>query len=374
MKYYIISGEASGDLHASNLIRNLKQHDDEMDVRAWGGDLMKAQGVHIVKHYKELSFMGFWEVFKNFKTILRNLNFCKKDILDFHPDALILLDYPGFNMRIAKFAKPHQIPVYYYISPQVWAWKKNRVYDIKKYVRELYTILPFEKDFYAKYNCDVTYLGHPLLDAISTWKKEQESDHLVWKKSGRPLVAILPGSRSQELQKMLPKMMAVKKQFPQCDFVIAGVASLGRDFYQSYIKDSNIEVVFNQTYTLYNEADAALVSSGTATLETALFNVPQVVCYQTSWLSYKIAKLLVDVKYISLVNLIADKEVVKELIQKDLTVSNMVSELSSILSVEGSAKMKQSYKDLTVLLGGVGASERISRAIVSDLISIVKSL
>ena len=374
MKYYIISGEASGDLHASNLIRYLNQHDEEMDVRAFGGDLMKAQGVHIVKHYKELSFMGFWEVFKNLKTILRNLNFCKQDILNFQPDALILVDYPGFNMRIAKFAKSHQLPVYYYISPQVWAWKKNRVYDIKKYVRELYTILPFEKDFYEKYNCDVTYLGHPLLDAISTWKKEQESDHLVWKKSGRPLVAILPGSRSQELHKMLPKMMAVKNQFPQCDFVIAGVASLGRDFYQSYIKDSNIEVVFNQTYALYNEADAALVNSGTATLETALFNVPQVVCYQTSWLSYKIAKLLVDVKYISLVNLIADKEVVKELIQKDLTVSNMVSELSYILSDEGSAKMKQSYKDLTVLLGGVGASERISNAIVSDLKSIVKSL
>ena len=276
-------------------------------------------------------------------------------------------------MRIAKFAKSHQIPVYYYISPQVWAWKKNRVYDIKKYVRELYTILPFEKDFYENIIVMLPILGTPLLDAISTWKKEQESDHLVWKKSGRPLVAIL-GSRSQELQKMLPKMMAVKKQFPQCDFVIAGVASLGRDFYQSYIKDSNIEVVFNQTYTLYNEADAALVSSGTATLETALFNVPQVVCYQTSWLSYKIAKLLVDVKYISLVNLIADKEVVKELIQKDLTVSNMVSELSSILSEEGSAKMKQFYKDLTVLLGGVGASERISSAIVSDLKSIVKSL
>lgn len=367
MKYYIISGEASGDLHASNLIKHLKQHDNEMDVRAWGGDLMKAQGAHIVKHYKELAFMGFWEVFKNLKTILRNLNFCKKDVLGFRPDALILVDYPGFNMRIAKFAKSHQIPVYYYISPQVWAWKKNRVYDIKKYVRKLYTILPFEKAFYEKYNCDVAYLGHPLLDAISTWKKAQESDDLIWKKSGRPLVALLPGSRSQELQKMLPKMMAVKKQFPQCDFVIAGVGSLGRDFYKSYLKDSNIEVVFNQTYTLYNEADAALVSSGTATLEAALFNVPQVVCYQTSWLSYKIAKLLVDVKYISLVNLIANQEVVKELIQKDLTVSNMVSELSSILAEEGSAKMKQSYKDLKVLLGGVGASERISSAIVSDL-------
>lgn len=374
MKYYIISGEASGDLHASNLIRHLNQYDEEMDVRAWGGDLMKAQGAHIVKHYKEHSFMGFWEVFKNLKTILRNLNFCKKDILDFHPDALILVDYPGFNMRIAKFAKLYKIPVYYYISPQVWAWKKNRVYEIKKYVRELFTILPFEKDFYAKYNFNVTYFGHPLLDAISAWKKEHETDHLEWKKSGRPLVALLPGSRPQELQKMLPKMMAVKKQFPQCDFVIAGVGSLGRDFYQSYIKDSNIEVVFNQTYMLYNEADAALVSSGTATLETSLFNVPQVVCYQTSWLSYKIAKLLVDVKYISLVNLIADKEVVKELIQKDLTVSNMVSELSSILSVEGSSKMKQSYKDLTVLLGGVGASERISSAIFSDLKSIVKSM
>jgi len=369
MKYYIISGEASGDLHASNLMRHLKQKDADMKVRAWGGDLMQAQGAIIVKHYKDLAFMGFLEVILNLKTILGNLKYCKKDILAYKPDALILVDYPGFNMRIAKFANQHNIPVYYYISPQVWAWKKNRVFDIKKYVTKLYSILPFEKDFYAQYDYEVEYLGHPLLDSVSNYRKEHKACVNQWKKEGRPLVALLPGSRVQELNKMLLKMLEVEKQFPECDFVIAGVEALGEDFYQSFLKGSNITLVYNKTYQLLEEADAALVSSGTATLEMALFNVPQVVCYQTSWLSYKIAKLLVDIKYISLVNLISDQEIVKELIQEELTVPNMVDELNRILSVDGASKMQSEYAVLRQLLCGVGASERVAASVFKDLVS-----
>ena len=367
MKYYIISGEASGDLHASNLMRHLKEKDAEMEVRAWGGDLMKAQGATLVKHYKDLAFMGFLEVVMNLRIILGNIALCKKDILEYKPDALILVDYPGFNMRIAKFAKQYNIPVYYYISPQVWAWKKNRVYDIKKYVTKLYSILPFEQDFYAQYNYKVEYLGHPLLDAVSNYKNSIMGAVNSWKQEGRPLVALLPGSRVQELNKMLPKMLEVEKQFPNCDFIIAGVEALGDDFYQSFLKESNIKVVYNKTYPLFEQADAALVSSGTATLETALFNVPQVVCYQTSWLSFSIAKLLVDIKYISLVNLISDKEIVKELLQDDLTVSNMVSELALVLDSNKALEMKSQYAELRTLLGGEGASKRVADSIYKHL-------
>ena len=367
MKYYLISGEASGDLHASNLMRSLKQEDSEMEVRAWGGDLMEAQGATLVKHYKELAFMGFLEVVMNLRIILNNLAFCKKDVLEFQPDLLILVDYPGFNMRVAKFAKQHNIPVYYYVSPQVWAWKKNRVYDIKKYVTKLYTILPFEKDFYKQFDCEVEYLCHPLLDAVFNYKNELKVEANHWKQEGRPLIALLPGSREQELNKMLLKMIEVEKQFPNCDFVIAGVDALGKDFYHSFLKHSNIRVVFNKTYELFDEADAALVSSGTATLETALFNVPQVVCYQTSWFSFKIAQLLVAIKYISLVNLISDKEVVKELIQDDLTIANMVAELKKILSPAHKTHMLNQYTELRTLLGGEGASERVAKSIYNHI-------
>ncbi len=367
MKYYIISGEASGDLHASNLMKHLKKKDVEIQVRAWGGNLMEAQGAALVKHYKDLAFMGFLEVILNLKTILGNLSLCKKDILEFQPDALILVDYPGFNMRIAKFAKQHNIPVYYYISPQVWAWKKNRVYDIKKYVKKLYAILPFEKAFYKKYDYDVEYLGHPLLDAVESYKFNAVNLGTTWKQEGRPLVALLPGSRVQELTKMLPKMLEVEKQFPHCDFIIAGVEALGDDFYQSFLKQSSIKVIYNKTYALFEQADAALVSSGTATLETALFDVPQVVCYQTSKLSFAIAKLLVDIKYISLVNLISDKEIVKELLQDDLTVPNMVVELNLILASDKRNQMQNEYSELRTILGGVGASERVAESIFKDL-------
>ena len=368
MKYYIISGEASGDLHASNLMRELKHKDAEIKVRGWGGDLMEAQGATLVKHYKDLAFMGFLEVILNLKTILWNLKLCKNDILEFQPDALILVDYPGFNMRISKFVKQYNIPVYYYISPQVWAWKKNRVFDIKKYVTKLYSILPFEKAFYAQYNYEVDYLGHPLLDAVSNYRLSTIKEETIWKQEGRPLVALLPGSRVQELTKMLPKMLEVEKQFPNCDFIIAGVLAIGDDFYESFLKNSSIKVVYNKTYPLFEQADAALVSSGTATLETALFNVPQVVCYQTSWLSFAIAKLLVDVKYISLVNLISNREIVKELLQEDLTVENMVDELKNILLVDKAKDMLKEYADLRILLGGLGASKRVANSIYKDLI------
>lgn len=367
MKYYVISGEASGDLHASNLIKHLKHYDHELDVRAWGGDLMESQGVTLVKHYKDLAFMGFLEVVFNLKTILRNIRYCKQDILEFKPNAIILIDYPGFNMRIAKFAKSINIPVYYYISPQVWAWKKSRVYDIKKNVTRLYSILPFEKDFYAQYHCEVEYLGHPLLDAVQSYREMHKTDINQWKQTGRPLVALLPGSRAQELKKMLPKMLEVEKKLPQCDFVIAGVEALGVPFYKSFLKESKISLVFNKTYQLLEEADAAIVSSGTATLETALFNVPQVVCYQTSWLSYNIAKHLVRVKYISLVNLISNKEVVKELIQEELTVSNIINELNCLLTESKVQSIQAEYTSLRKLLGGTGASMRVAKSLYEHI-------
>ena len=367
MKYYVISGEASGDLHGSNLIHHLIQKEPKSNFRVWGGELMEAQGAQIIKHYKELAYMGFFEVFMNLRTVLRNISFCKQDLIKFQPDAVILIDYPGFNMRIAKFAKSHEIPVYYYISPQVWAWKKNRVYQIKKYVDKLYTILPFEKEFYAQFDCEVEYLGHPLLDAVSNYKNQEKLNFDLWKNPGRPLVALLPGSREQELNKMLLKMLLVIREFPNCDFVIAGVASLGKDFYSRFLSKSNIQVVFNQTYSLLEQADVALVSSGTATLETALFDVPQVVCYQTSVFSFAIAKLLVDVKYISLVNLISQRELVKELIQSEMTVSNMVYELNRILDDAEAQKMKSNYIHLRTLLGGEGASERVSDSIFNHL-------
>ncbi len=373
MRYYIITGEASGDLHASNLLKYLNRNDKSIQVKAWGGDLLEAQGAHIVMHYKDLAFMGFLEVLMNIRVILRNISLCKKDILEFQPDALILVDYPGFNMRIAKFAFKHKIPVYYYISPQVWAWKKNRVYDLKKYVTKLYTILPFEKDFFAKYDFEVEYLGHPLLDAVHNFNLEKKSVNKQWKNDGRSLVALLPGSRAQELKKMLPKMVAVEKKFPDCDFVIAGVSSLGVDFYKKFLSHSEIQVVFNKTYELFEEADVALVSSGTATLETALFNIPQVVCYQTSWLSFKIAKILVDVKYISLVNLICDKEIVKELLQENLTVNSMSVELEKILSNIGASNIKSQYDQLRGILGSEGASQRVADSIYDHLTTLNKT-
>jgi len=316
MKYYIIAGEASGDLHASNLMYALKQQDETAEFRCWGGDLMEEAGGQLVKHYRDLAFMGFTEVVLNLKTILNNISFCKKDILQYQPDLLILIDYPGFNLRIAEFAHEKNIKVFYYIAPQVWAWHTSRVKKMKEHINQLFVILPFEKAFFAKHEWEnVHFVGHPLLDAIQNRKlKNLEKKPLVLA-SQKPIIALLPGSRKQEIKRILPVMLQVVSDFPNYQFVIAGAAALPFSFYEKFITDKkNVGFVHNQTYDLLENATAALVASGTATLETALFEVPQIVCYKGGFLSVAIAKRLVKLTHISLVNLILEKEAVKELI------------------------------------------------------------
>ena len=326
MRLYIIAGEASGDLHGSNLVRELKKLNSNLEIRGWGGDLMQKEGVDLQKHIRDLAFMGFIEVVKNLGTILRNFNFCKKDILEFKPDAIILVDYPGFNLRLAKWAKKQGIKVIYYIAPQVWAWHKSRVKQMRKNIDKLLIILPFEIDFFAKYGVEAEFVGHPLLDEIS-----RNSDLAYVSESGKPVIAILPGSRKQEIQTILPLQLSVIENFPDYEFVIAGTEE-HRDFYAKIIGNQNVKLVFNQTYALLRSAKAALVKSGTSTLETALFEVPEVVCYKGSWISYIIAKNVIDIKYIAMVNLIMDKPVVTELIQNDLNTDNLTKELTKCLS------------------------------------------
>ena len=367
MKYYIIAGEASGDLHGSNLMKSLLQQDEKAEFRFWGGDLMQKIGGKPIKHYKDLAFMGFVEVIKNLPTILRNISFCKEDIKSYHPDVLILIDYPGFNLRIAKFAKKLGIKVVYYISPQLWAWKEGRIKTIKKYVDEMLVILPFEEKFYQKHNYNAHFVGHPLLDAISNLKEininEFKQEHNL---NEKPIIALLPGSRKQEIEKMLKKMLSVRPHFPNYQFVIAGAPSLNKDFYDKFI-DSDVHWVQNKTYDLLRCSQGALVTSGTATLETALLNIPEVVCYRGSKISYEIAKRLVKhIKYISLVNLIMDKEIIKELIQDDLTTDNLVTELHLILG-KNRPTILQNYKILQEILGGEGASLKASKIIYDSL-------
>lgn len=365
MKYYIIAGEASGDLHGSNLMKALKQKDPNAEFRFWGGDLMAKQGGTMVKHYRDLAFMGFLEVAMNLKTILNNIKFCKEDIKNNKPDVLILVDYPGFNLRIAKFAKELGIKVVYYISPQLWAWKEGRVEIIKKYVDEMMVILPFEEDFYKKHKVHSHFVGHPLLDAISTL---QDIDIEEFKKENglneKEIIALLPGSRKQEVEKMLEMMLSVRPYFKEYQFVIAGAPSLPKEFYEKYV-DENVHFVSNRTYDLLRCSKAALVTSGTATLETALLNVPEVVCYRGSKVSYAIAKRLVkNIKYISLVNLIMDREVVKELIQNDLNTKNLVEELKKMLEGEKRVEVLKEYELLREKLGGEGASRNAAEVIV----------
>lgn len=371
MKFYIIAGEASGDLHASNLIREIKILDNKSYFRCWGGDLMKAEGADIVKHYKELAFMGFTEVVMNLRTILKNIEFCKKDILEYKPDALVLVDYPGFNLRIAEFAKKNGLKVFYYISPQVWAWKKSRVHKIKKYVDRMFVILPFEKPFYRQFEYDVDFVGHPLLDALDKRKKSKLSFNDFIKEnnlSNKPIVAILPGSRSQEIEKMLPVMAEMSLHFPDYQFVVAGTSMHPHEFYSSLIGKMNINVLVNKTYDLLEQSSAAMVTSGTATLETALFGVPEVVCYKGGLISYQIAKRLVKVDYISLVNLIMEKEVVKELIQNDFNSAKLRAELSKIISDESyRIKMTSELNLLKEKLGGNGASKKTAEQIFKIL-------
>lgn len=358
MRYYIIAGEASGDLHGSNLIRELKKEDPNSEFRVWGGDLMQQQGASIVKHYKDLAFMGFIEVVMNLRTILKNLKFCKEDILSYKPDVVILIDYPGFNLRVAEFVHQSGLRCYYYISPQIWAWKESRVKKIKQFVDRLFVILPFEKDFYKKHDYQVDFVGHPLLDVISEEKESKRED----------VIALLPGSRKQEISTMLPIMLEAVSSFPSYKFIVAAAPSITADFYKDICKGYNVEVVHGRTYDVLKRAKAALVTSGTATLEAALLNVPEVVCYKGSRISYEIAKRLVNIKYISLVNLILDREVITELIQDKLTPGNLRSELERILTNEKErAHMLNEFDVLKTKLGGSGASSRTAKLIVEDL-------
>jgi lipid-A-disaccharide synthase len=363
MNYYFIAGEASGDLHAANLIRELRLTDPNANIRAWGGDRMASQGAVVVKHYKDLAYMGFIEVLKNLRTIFSNLNFCKRDILGFNPDVLILVDYPGFNLRIAEWAHEKGIRVFYYISPQIWAWKQSRVKQIQKNVDKMFVILPFEKAFYQRFGIEVDFVGHPLLDAIEAEVIEHPfvAEEFIArnKLSHKPLIALLPGSRKQEIMVMLHHMLSVISAFPDYQFVIAGVDSIPLDFYQSVIGELQVELVFGQTHELLRSSAAALVTSGTATLETALLNVPEVVCYQGGTLSYMIARQLIKVKYISLVNLIMDRNVVKELIQNQLNTSTLRHELEIILNNEDEKRrIFSDYAELRHLLGDKGASKK----------------
>lgn len=376
MKYYVIAGEASGDLHAANLLKELKKLDAAAQFRCWGGDNMEQQGATLVKHYRDLAFMGFTEVVMNLRTILRNIDFCKKDILTYQPDVLILVDYPGFNLRIAEFAKEKGIKVFYYISPQVWAWKESRVQKIKRSVDRMYVILPFEKEFYQKHNYEVDFVGHPLLDAIEAERNKHEAKSEWLRKnklSEKPVIALLPGSRRQEVAVMLPLMLSVIDSFKDHQFVVAAAPSLPQSFYTELIGNKAVSLVFSQTYQLLMHADAALVTSGTATLETALFEVPEVVCYKGGRISYYIARSLVNIKYISLVNLIMDKEVVKELIQTELTTKNLIAELNRLVADKSAAtEMKMNFTSLKEKLGGTGASARTARLMMDALKSLVK--
>lgn len=369
MKYYIIAGEASGDLHGSNLMRELQKEDANAEFRFWGGDLMQEVGGSLVKHYRDLAFMGFVEVAKNLTTILKNISFCKKDIEQWQPDAVIFIDYPGFNLRIAPFVKSLGIKTIYYISPQVWAWKGSRVKKIRQVIDKMLVILPFEKSYYKKeWDYDVEFVGHPLIDAIEQREKPNFKEFTKkWNLDERPIIALLPGSRKQEIQTKLPIMLSVVDDFPAYQFVIAGAPGQERSFYQNFLT-KNIQLVENETYNLLQLSHSALVTSGTATLETALLNVPEVVCYKGSRISYEIGKRLVKhIKYISLVNLIMDKEIVTELIQHDLNYPNLKRELSLILEGEHRLKMLSEFNQLRNKLGGSGASQVTAQKIVEVL-------
>ncbi len=369
MKYYLIAGEASGDLHGANLMRALAEIDPQAQFRFWGGDRMEAVGGKLIKHYRDLAFMGFWEVVTNLRTILRNIDLCKGDITAYQPDALIFIDYPGFNMRIAKWAKQQGIPTHYYISPQIWAWKENRIKAIRRDVDAMYVILPFEKDFYeGKHQYPVHFVGHPLLDAIAA--RREVSMEVFKRENGldeRPIIALLPGSRKQEIAKMLSVMLSVVGSYHPYQFVIAGAPSLGYDFYRQFIREENVHFVSGKTYDLLSHAHAALVTSGTATLETALFRVPEVVCYRGNWISYQIAKRVISLKYISLVNLIMDAPVVTELIQGDLNTRNLKVELDKLLDPAYRDKLQRDYQALRERLGNEGASQRTAQAIYNSL-------
>lgn len=360
MKYYIIAGEASGDLHGSNLIKQLHIQDDTAEIQCWGGNLMEAAGANLVKHYRDLAFMGFAEVIKNLPAILGNLSFCKKDILAFKPDVLILIDYPGFNLRIAEWAKQQGFKVVYYIAPQVWAWKANRVKKMKQCIDLMLCILPFEKNYFKEqWDWEVNYVGHPLIEVIESFKASHQL-------TIKPIIALLPGSRKQEIAKKLPIMLSVAAHFPDYEFVVAKAPGQEDDFYEPFLAGhNNVKVVKDSTYALLMQSSAALVTSGTATLETALFSVPEVVCYKGSNISYQIARRLVKIKYISLVNLIMDKEIVKELIQDKLNTVNLVQALDTLLkNSQEKEVLKEEYSKLFQLLSAGGHASKNASSLI----------
>lgn len=367
MKYYIIAGERSGDLHGANLVKAIHQEDAEAEIRAWGGDAIQAAGAELALHYRELGIMGFWEVFKSLFRLQKLFKFCKADIKAFQPDALILIDFGGFNMRMARFGKEAGIPVHYYIAPKVWAWNQKRALKIKRWVDQCYTILPFETEFFKKFDYDVHYVGNPLLDAVRDFEPDEEFFTANQLDQDKPVIAILPGSRTQEVKYMLSLMMAIQPKFSDCQFVIAGVDNLNAEIYQP-AEAAGIRVIYNATYDLLHIAQAALVTSGTATLETALFEVPQVICYKTSVVSYAIARRLIKVKFIGLVNLILDKMLVEELIQDDLSVEKMQQALQALLPEgERRNRVKAGYKELKGILGNKKASQQTARLIYESL-------
>lgn len=375
MKYYLIAGEASGDLHASHLMAALKMQDDQAEFRFFGGDMMAAQGGALVQHYREMAYMGFIPVICHFPTILNNIRKCKKDIALFKPDVVILVDYPGFNMKIAAYVKSTlSIPVFYYISPKIWAWKEYRIKSIKRYVDRMYSILPFEVEFYKKHAYEIEYVGNPSVDEIAAYQslpKEslssfQKRNHLA----DKPIIALLAGSRQQEIRANLNHMLSVMDSFPDYQFVIAGAPGIEESFYRAQIHSDNCSIVFGQTYPLLQQSTAALVTSGTATLETALFDVPQIVCYHFSMppFLYRILRPLIKVRYISLVNLIADKEVCKELLGCMITRERLVSELNAILfDKEARNRMLQDYAGMKKRLGGPGAPQRAAESLFRAL-------
>lgn len=365
MKYYLVVGEASGDLHGANLMKALKVDDQDADFRYYGGDKMQNQGGILDKHYSEMAFMGFTEVLLNLRTIFKNMKACKAAVRAYKPDVLILIDFPGFNLKIAEFAKANGIKVCYYISPKVWAWNQKRVLKIKRIVDKMFCILPFEVEFYKQWGMTVDYVGNPLLDEIAQFTPD--SDFRTKYNLQREVIALLPGSRKQEIERLLPDMLSVTANFPDYHFVVAAAPSFDEAYYRQFIKTDNVTLVFAQTYNLLTVAKAAIVASGTATLETALFHVPQVVVYRGGAISVAIARALVKIRFISLVNLIMDRKVVTELIQNDCNTEHIIRELSHILNGEGRTQMMNDYKELSGKMGKAGASERTAKLILAYL-------
>ena len=379
MRYYIIAGEASGDLHGSNLIKGIREADPSAQIRCWGGDLMKEAGAELVKHYKEGAIMGFVEVVANLGKLARNLRNCKEDILAYSPDALILIDYPGFNFRIAEFAKKKGIRTFYYIAPKVWAWKEKRVHRLKKFVDRLFIIFPFEIEYFKKWGIDAIYNGNPILDSVDNHPSATESREQFCSRTGtdpnKKRVALLAGSRAAEIKYLLPRMVEVAKKYPDYQFLMACAPSMEKEFYEKIIgnKANNIKLLSGQTYSILRNSDAAIINSGTASLEAALIGVPQVVCYGGNEISYQIAKRVVKLKYISLANLIMDKGLFKELIQHDCTPDKISQELELLVSDQAyREKMQQDYKDVREVLGGKGASVKVAQAMIDELKQMMK--